>query len=352
MSSNHIVLVGDSNTWGSGATGTSDPNDPIPRSHTLATPRDGFTSASWANHFRRWASYISVGSQDLSQVSAGESLAIQDVETRPFVDEHFEYIQQKVGTDSRVGPLNNSYVEIHSGQSIGFDFIGDAFDVIHSKQGNDNWGIYIDGVQAGGFVADGTSSWGSVLPISTNFGKHRVEIKNNAPSGRCRIESINVKKSVRISNNAIAGVGTRNWLPAGVLLDGGVPETTTHLFIMLGTNDRGTNIPAGNPAVPFYTVQNLEEIILWVIENRDCEIHVMSPPPAAPNADTFSVSGNKHRSDDQARAIRAMAGRLNVGYVPVFEKLSLFTDVLHNDGLHLNDKGHFELSRVIVDYLV
>ena len=154
-----------------------------------------------------------------------------------------------------------------------------------------------------------------------------------------------------VTNSGISGTGTAQWSPNGALLSGAVPQTATHCFIMLGTNDRGTN--TGNkPDVPFFTEDNLREIVLWLKQNRDCEITLISPPPTNANADTFANSGNSHRSDDQARAVHRLAKQLRTKYIPAFENLSAIntvSSVLHNDGLHLNDFGHSEMFKLLAE---
>lgn len=353
----HVGFFGDSNTWGSGASGTlfaghrPDSGLTPVRTHKPETPRDGFTSASYVNNFRRWVNTVSCNSQDLVELAPGSSKVSQKTISIPFKDDRFRYPFIKVGTSTRNGPLNNSYIEIHSGQAMTFNYTGSDFTIIHSKQGNDDWVVRVDGSIAAHWVTDGTASWQSRIDVSVPFGVHCVEIKNNAASGRCRIEAIEFEKSVTVDNNGISGIGSRHLLPEGLILRQTASPELTHAYIMIGTNDRGTNIPTGSPPVPLYTEINLRKTCNWILDEIGCELTLISPPPVGLATDTFSTVDNKHRADDQAQMVRQLASDMRLGYVAGYEALSArhsYESVLTQDLLHLNDLGHYVLFDEIV----
>ncbi|MEO3479379.1 GDSL-type esterase/lipase family protein [Phaeobacter sp. CAU 1743] len=357
LRSAHVTLIGDSITWGLTA---SDNGPSQPRSHALTDTRDDVTSSSWANKFRRWAASVATGLRGETLPAPGESLHTHNVECAPYSDSAFSVLDLsrkvlvKNGQQNRDGPLLKSHLDVQAGigNRCAFEFVGTGFTVFYATQGGDTWTIEVDGVVVATIPATGNYVWQNQAVVSgLSFGQHGVEIINQSTAKVIRLEAVRFEKSLRFSNNGLIGTNSEEWLPAGALLDGGVPEETTHLFVQLGTNDRAQAPEATLPAGELRTSINLRQIVEWLKANRQ-NVHVilMAPPMATNDEQGDAVTFNAS-TDDLAREIAQLADEMGCGFIDNYTCTNLeFVDGVSflADGLHPNDSGHTVIARNII----
>ncbi len=81
-----MVLLGDSNTWGLGATGSS---PQTPRNHTLADVRNNVDAPSWANLLRKYLGSVVASGKNRSEPAPGAATYYEDVLVDPIRDPAF-----------------------------------------------------------------------------------------------------------------------------------------------------------------------------------------------------------------------------------------------------------------------
>ncbi|MDA3857821.1 MAG: SGNH/GDSL hydrolase family protein, partial [Roseovarius sp.] len=355
--STHITLIGDSITWGSGA---SDIGPTEPRSHSLEDTRDVLTSSSWANKFRRWAAGVACGQRNGSEPSPGESLHSHAVDVAPYLDAGFRVLDalgnqlEKNGRSGRNGPLLKSHLDIPAGvgNRCVFDFVGSGFTIYFASLTNDAWTVLVDGVEVASHVTLSGSAWQQTKAISgLDFGRHIVEVVNEA-SRDVRLEAIRFRKTIRFTNNGLNGTDTRLWLPGGPLLDEGVPVGATHLFIQLGTNDRAQAATDILPAGPERTAINLRQIVDWLRSNRPATLIALMAPPLAAIDEQSEGPPFMGSTDDLLREVSALATELNVSFIDNYTPCMMEQidgSQFLADGLHPNDAGHRVVFRNIIE---
>lgn len=355
--STHITLIGDSITWGLGA---SDNGPSEPRGHSLTDVRDILTSKSWANKLRKWSGSIACGAQNESSNSAGENVYSRDAFMLPWTLPEFKLLNSTGSEETvTVSPPSEALLKYHmdiaAGQKITFDFFGDKFDIIHANIADNSWTVHVDGLLVHSQQSTNTASWSNVTTIDgLTFENHTITIENTSASTIFRLEAFKFYKTLTFTNNGLIGTNSEQWLPEGGLLSDGVPETTTHLFIQLGTNDRSQAAKSTLPANVVRTSINIRSIVEWLKINRpSMKIILMAPPMALGNSDQYGRPTVYHSStDDLARESQMLAAELDIAFInnySVTNQANISGQTFLADDLHLNDLGNQIVFENIVD---
>lgn len=339
-----IVLLGDSITWGQTAAniGSITPNE-----RKLTDARDNFTSGSWANRLRRWASKLAVNEQNLTSPTPGQSVHSGKVTFTPRYDDSFQAIRAD-GQVPRDGGAANSaallkrYIDTPNSPNVAdgrvvFRYVGGDIDIVHAALDGAQYDFYVDGVLRATYNYVAPVRFGVVTSITgVAFGSHVVEVVTRGAQ-LFRMEAVRRSKIMSFANNGLNGSNSSEWLPGGDLLSGGVPADTTHIIIQLGTNDRAMSAGAAYPAGAAGTYQNLVDIVTWLRENRPLALVTLMAPPYTPGERDYGDSGQ------EAVAVRRAAKALGTGFIDNWShtyEVALTGEVWLADGIHPNQNGH------------
>lgn len=347
-----LCLVGDSITWGTGATGTS---PSTPRTGELTDPRNTINEAvspTWANlligYLVRTFAQGAITSP-AAGVAEARKVVIGDVcyDPRFSVQDKFtrgprpkDVTLRSSGPPS--GPLLRRHLDIPNTalatDALVFDFTGDEFTVVHANVGgavSATYTIEVDDVIIGDAYEHGLgNAWGLADVIPVSYGKHRVRIWNNSATQGLRLEAIKVNRLMRVRNQGIIGRSTVSWLPSGVLYPGILP-VDEFVLLMLGTNDRVTDSNQINAGV---RIRDNLKTIGEQLQIDGKTLILMTPPRAT--TDWPGDSALSFDTQEAAMAVRQAAGDLAVSYIDNYAATAVEpAGALLADGLHLNDAG-------------
>ncbi|HCA7333185.1 TPA: SGNH/GDSL hydrolase family protein [Klebsiella pneumoniae] len=347
LRNSHIGLIGDSITWGVGATGIASID---PRSHQLSDARNNFTSKTWANLFRKWTAELACHAKNevdtqstgLSTYYNSVNVEVQDAwkEFTPNDISSGLLTQTKAETIRTFGA--NHCIDILAGRSVSFQFSGPAISLVYATLQNLNASIYIDGVLNTSVVTDGTvtPAFGTRLDISgLSDATHTLRIESASSAGSpFRLQYLVRNKAHSVMNSGIIGTNTAEWLPGGTLLvSAALPTNVTHILIQLGTNDRGMATGSSYMAGAQGTFVNLNAIVNSLRSSYPGVRIILIAPPYAP---TDSAYGS---SDEIARAVRRAARVLECGFIDQYSatlEVEMQGESWLSDGLHPNDYGY------------
>lgn len=260
----NIALVGDSITWGVGASNTT-ARTPYNKRHDDARNTTDPASPSWANLLRQWLVHTYTGSP-LTHEAAGVASGI--VSQMVVISANLAHItlldtrtHTKLSTDHAKTRFNIRNVKSNetldllnvnntfagtAPTALEFTASGESVDIIYSKLAFGTAGsyyatVYVDGVEQGRIGLFGASSFDNVYKIPLpNNGKHTIKIINNGTQNSpARIQHIEKVKTVRVANHGISGSSTYNWLSSGSApLSGVLSRKDDYVFMQLGTNNR------------------------------------------------------------------------------------------------------------------
>lgn len=220
-----ITFVGDSITWGTGASGQSESGT---RDKTLSDPRNNFASASWVNEFKRWVlGHVGEGAQftlsNHPSSPSGESIINIRKEVSIFpIGSDFSVqtsgsASDTVGT-SLDGLLNGrrDLAVANSGTaSLFFRMTGDSFALVYSQiPTGASYEVIIEGESLGVFDTAGAASFSVERQHTFNYiNDSLVEIKAFVDGGvgneQLRVEAIKVNRDIAIKNQGIIGITTK-----------------------------------------------------------------------------------------------------------------------------------------------
>jgi lysophospholipase L1-like esterase len=360
MNSVSICLIGDSQTWGVGASGTSVRE---PRSGALSDPRntvDEAVSPTWANlligHLARSFCAGTVSSP-APGVAEMRKTTVLDVcyDTRFRVEDiYVRGPRPKVVQERTSGPLMLRNLDIPFrgalNDALCFEFTGDQFTIVHALLGGTvsaTFTVEVDGVVVGSEYQHGMgNSWGAETLITVPFGFHRVRIWTNSDSIGLRLEAIKHNRLVRVRNQGIIGRDSANWLPEGALYPG-IDSGDGFVIAMIGTNDRV--FVSGRNNHPDRLRRNLQ-MIGNQLKSDGKKLILMTPPRPIPDYPELTVY--RFDAQDASNAIRQAAVDLDVPVIDNFAALAVVKDdSLLSDGLHQNDAGHRALFHNVLTSL-
>lgn len=361
-----IKLVGDSITWGIGASGNTEGQ---PRTGQLTDPRNttvAATSPTWANLLRE---YLAKTYTDGELVHVGGGVAYAQSNSKALFSKDtvfFEFktvrtgeilsselIRSKVKTANIDGGeslliINPQYPSDVFPTEFSFDVNGSGFDLVYTKLNNGTEStyfvnVYVDGVfnkKISMFSASGSNNNVETVALPNN-GKHRVTIKNESTGGSyaAQIQHIKVAKRVTVANDGISGSTTNSWL-ADVTLAQSIQTSDDYVFVMLGTNDRIKASYHGD-AVFAKNMRTIVDNIKTLTANK-ARVVLMSA--SAVTQDEDPVTSNYFMTMRVVNnTIKNIADEKKVSFVSNYaatQQYKIDSDAFLADGLHPNDFGH------------
>lgn len=364
-----IVFIGDSITWGSGA---SESGGGVGRDGTLSDPRANYASPNFVNLFKRYVRDTYVNKANLVEAisnwpssSVGDAVAAYSSSELMFPCDGF-FTNAKIGASQEpatlthaaspsgsILSLNNTVDAAQYGHSVSFAFTGSSFMLSLRVSGATNafYDVLINGVLFAtvnaqpGFngLIDDVANLDQRITTTFPFVKNAtitIRTNRNGLTGQrlLSITAIRFDRAVRITNNGIVGRTSVSYLDTcinGAALGDGVAISPSDQFVIcqIGTNDRA--IVGGRPMGSNQFKQNLENLLDAIPESK--EIILMCANPAA-NEDPaiYSFSMNEVRN-----VISTLARQRSIDFVDnyaIFSGMNSADFTL--DGLHPNDAGH------------
>ncbi|MCP1404242.1 SGNH/GDSL hydrolase family protein [Achromobacter insolitus] len=357
----NLRLVGDSITWGSGASGLS---PSTPRNGTLSDPRntlDAATSPTWANLLRRWMTgTFGDGAMVQDAPGSGYSTAknvidIFGVQAPNMIWRQGDGTVLSTATvlskvTAAAGSETGKYLDMYpslAGNPAEYEFQtnADELEIIYAKTSTGtpetrNVNVYVDGTLALTFSGYAPSaSFNNKQAVPLDGALHTVRIRN-VGSLLWRMQGLSATRKIKVSNDGIIGSTTYSWINT-VPLTGSIQAKDTHVFVQLGTNDR---ITATNNSV-YGLYQRLVQIIASIRTIApNAEITLLSANAVTQNEGAGSPYSFTMRTVDTV--IRDVAASTGCGFVSQFaltlqDKMD-GTDITP-DGLHPDDATQREM---------
>lgn len=364
-----IRLIGDSITWGDGASGNSPTG---PRTGELTDPRNNLDARTWANWMRdylgSWACGVMKTRTDLG---AGGSIDERLAKISP-VGEGVKYFHPVTGRElvptvnASGGVVGGTYhgkvVDINTGSlntynaDITVELTGDnitfGYTQFTSTNTTDNSiDVYVDGVLTDTFTFAGPSAaYGQKSPkITFPFGKHTIVAKRRTEAEfSFRFEGIEVDQKIVFWNDGIMGSSTSSWVPPNGLLPEAMTDADEVFVVMLGTNNRG----AGQPNRKQF-VEQYKQILDYLLANDKKVIVAASSVANIENEELPGVY-DIHMNEVAAK-LQQIAAEYNLDFINQYaHTLSYYIagDVVSDDTLHPNDLGHKLMFDNIKDTLM
>lgn len=345
-----IRLVGDSITWGMTVTGGGAMD---PRNHTLADVRNNLISPCWANLLHQYlGNRYSTGA--MSNPAPGVALyqATHNIDiansTEVMIVDIATGLNVGKAVETNFSATLGALCTVTTGNSVTFETVGSAFSVIYTATpGAGSFEVVVDGKVEKTVSANSSAiTYGKSVDIPISFGRHSIELRC---IGVVSFECIRKLRIIRIANDGLIGTNTVEWLPGGRLLPASVTSDDTHVFMQLGTNDRGR---AAAPNDPVRTKRNLEEIADHLINALGKKVILMAANFAT--IDFPKDATYKYSQADVSRMIAQVADKFGCGHIDNYHatlKQKLAGEAFLSDGLHPNDVGHMQMFKNIVDSL-
>ncbi|WP_252108850.1 MULTISPECIES: SGNH/GDSL hydrolase family protein [unclassified Halomonas] len=353
-----LHLIGDSITWGSGASGLSPSS---PRSQSLSDPRNNLESRTWTNLLRDYLGAWGCGVLR-ARTDLGDGASVDAYEySMPPINSQTRYIYPKtrrgitpIKDERYVDQTPHGYVlDIRQSEPIipGYNYnaevttrlVGDNISYTYAQLNGDPAidmaEVLVDGAVVGEFSFGGDSAFfGARSPVfEFPFGEHEIILRRKSSAKiQIRLEAINVIKKVVVVNDGIIGSNTTRWVPDGPLLNDSTSSADEVVMIQLGTNNR-TQSSSNSPKI--FRAQ-LVEITQWLLDRGKKVVLLASCVATIENetGDTRYLHMNEISS-----IIKSVAEELGVDFIDQYsytlQHLLDGEDVL-SDGLHPNDAGH------------
>lgn len=353
-----VRLIGDSITWGSGASGVAESS---PRGQALDDPRNNLTSRTWANLFRDYLGGLACGVLK-TRTDLGEGGSVdQHLVSLPPVTPGVRYVHpdtrrsfEPVKTlrypDQTVHGYNLD-IRVSGSPNLNFnceievDLVGDNIRFVYAQLIGDpalnQIEVFVDGVYQESFPFTGdVGAFGMKSPvINFPFGKHTVMIRRatTAPDeSTFRFEGFEVTHKVNFWNDGIIGTNTSRWSPPDGLLVDALDEDDEVVYVQLGTNNRADS---SSNARKFFRDQ-LSSIVQYLLDQNKKVILAASCVATEENevSEVYFVHMN-----EIAATVRSVAEEYGVDFINQYAyTLQHYLDGedILPDGLHPNDAGH------------
>lgn len=355
----YIRLIGDSITWGVGATGSSPPGE---RDHSLNDPRNNLQCKSWANLLRDYLGkrYVNI---DTTVIEDAPGSGYYEKEFKVDISDStlFQYIERT--TENAITPVfsndttsffNKTFRLGSTNNANGrlkFKFVGSKFRLMYTAQPattNNFIDVYANGMLVGSFdysIGSGSKKYTDYIELA--FGTYDIVVMNRSTDGGVlRLEAISSVKRIKVSNDGISGTGSWEWIPGTALYNGSIQASDEFVFVMLGTNDKGDTTRQPNNEVKTY---NFVKQIVAHLKTRSKNVIVM-----AANAVTTSESALNYTQADTAVQMKKLADEQSTGFVDLYKStllLKLHGESFLADGLHPNDFGYRNMFEAMIKVL-
>lgn len=357
-------LIGDSITWGVGASNTGPSS---PRDHRLTDPRSSLVATSWANLLRYYLGRrylnIALDAEPVVEVApgaaAGGSGSFSQLQVAGFSDAFFIVLRDGDGTAiprqtvaTAEPAVAAAALVVPPAGYVEFDCLAESFELIYGMVADAATRLFtvaVDGVRvAEQAFNDAAESWGNALVISMPaYHLSRVRITNTSGVS-LNVEGMRRNKVIRVVNQGISGTSSASWLPTPatdrLLLTEGIALSATDIIIALGTNDRGASTP---PANTTWHQSNMAQILRWLQTNRPHATVTMVAGYA-----TLEEEGKFYTQRELARCQQNLARLFGVSFLNLYPQMrdaldagqQLFSEA---DPLHPNEAGHKLVFQII-----
>lgn len=349
-----IKLVGDSITWGIGATGQTTSE---PRNHLITDTRNTIDTSvckTWANLLRSWIAKNYCNSSVIASgagtgYGAKQNAVVWDDETlnRVVMRDKNNAVKTDalkktyVGIDTSAGnsfgKLINLVSPLHESERpvlMEIDIVSDNITIAYqaNSTASDVINVYVDDVLHSTFSAvNASTNKLAEHSVSFNYGKHKIRIQNASTSSSwVPIYGFKITKRVYVSNDGIIGTNSKEWVDS--LMSASLVGDEDIVFMMLGTNDRQAS----------YGLAGYKQYISECVN----KIKTLSPQAKIVlMSSTFAQTENetmKFSMTDVDAVLETIAKEQNIPFVSHLKYCA--QDVLDgtsiwSDGLHLNDVG-------------
>ncbi|MDC5195567.1 SGNH/GDSL hydrolase family protein [Acinetobacter baumannii] len=367
-----IKLIGDSLTYGLGATGNSSGGG-VPGVHGPATTK------TWANLLR---DYLGVafctsarfGDDTISTTgeayytAAGTSVLTSELSNYTFKNSAtgkvFTLAEMQALTGINASSPTGTYLDIKSPSLAGavtdmeFIFNGNEFTINYAKLSNgseteSNIDVFVDDVYHSSFnVYAASAAFGFSTTISgLADGQKKIRISNQLTNTAiyARLVSITAPRKISVINEGVSGWNTGSWL-SGDNISNKISVKDNYVIMMLGTNDRSNTQKIGTFKNNY--LQLLDRI---GIKNSKAQIIIMAPPAVTQSEDP-DTTVFKFRIADLNYSLVKIAQLRSLSIIDLFEITSRLKaqgiSFMDPDGLHLNDNGYTECANHIISQIL
>ncbi|MCJ0927928.1 GDSL-type esterase/lipase family protein [Acinetobacter lwoffii] len=349
-----IKLVGDSITWGLGATGQTTSE---PRNHLITDTRNTIDTSvckTWANLLRSWIAKTYCNSSVVESgagtgYGAKQNSVVWDDETlnRVVMRDKNNAVKTDalkktyVGIDTSAGnsfgKLINLVSPLHESERpvlMEIDIVSDNITIAYqaNSAASDVINVYVDDVLHSTFSAvNASTNKLAEHSVSFSYGKHKIRIQNASTSSSwVPIYGFKITKRVYVSNDGIIGTNSKEWVDS--LMSASLVGDEDIVFMMLGTNDRQAS----------YGLAGYKQYISECVN----KIKTLSPQAKIVlMSSTFAQTENetmKFSMTDVDSVLETIAKEQDIPFVSHLKYCAqavLDGVNIWSDGLHLNDAG-------------
>lgn len=362
-----IKLLGDSITWGVGATDVGNAAYP------------SVTAKSWANILRDYigTTFATSVRNDIDALIDGKSYFTAS--GKSVISSQLDYftfrntVTGKVFTTSEMQALTGSlasspegtYVDLRSPlhtatvapNEVEFDFNGSDLILNFAKFSNGSESesvidVFVDDVFHSSFsVYASSSAFGFQHTINgLQNGRKKIKIKNQVNNSLVylRLVSIEATRKISIINKATSGSNTITWINSNWIAER-VSIADNYVFMQLGTNDRHNTKKIGAFKNQYLTL--LDQI---KTASPQADIIIMSPPAVTQSEDPVETV-YQFRISDLNYCLSEIAKLRNLSFISNFEvtsKMKAKGEVFLSDGLHPNDYGYSVIADHIINQII
>lgn len=286
MRSEWVTFIGDSETWGVGASGAS---TTAPNTGHLTDARNNFDAPSFVNRFAKLVGQRfcnGEGFSTLNPVSAAYPAGAREYRRTLNVDvcedPQFVVVDTATGVpvDKTVtveaGATLGRTLDILPGQELQFRHVGDWWKLVVTTQSETSDASARPIVTTRGKLRPGSQDFvttyeavpsnGNLTNFYVLWDDWRVTIANPMLGAVLRIECIENHRAVVIDNVGLNGTWSGQWAPGTNNFDVGISTNTTTLVCQLGKNDRILNSvgTTTGPDNPTRTREGIKNIVVGV----------------------------------------------------------------------------------------
>lgn len=362
LKNTNIKLVGDSITWGVGATGTTAGQNNGSLVTAVRNTTDATVSPTWANLLSRYllSTYIT---DALTHVGGGVVYADKTSSTLFSRDADIFSFSNPTKNLTYSSSAMRALITNFDGQVTGdevfdlgtpaasrpsefsFDVRAPSLKIFYVRLPNGDAStyfvnVYIDGVFAkkiSMYAATTTADMSDTITMPDS-NLHTVTIKNESTVNKsARIQFLQIEKRIKVANDGISGSTTSSWLST-VTINDSIKAGDNFVFVQLGTNDRINNGSNSKSKLTrnLYTIAN----IIKANTSNHAQLILMSANAVTHNEDSASYIMTMR---DVNSTVQSVADSLGVPFISNYsatQQLKFDGEPYLSDNLHPNNYGY------------
>lgn len=371
LKSVRIRLVGDSITWGSGASNRS-PTEP--RNGTLSDPRNTIDpiSPSWANLLRNWLAHVyGNGTVIQNAPGSGYSLAKNDalllttnINLVRFLDRSGAKYTGNLVIQTSEFSDTGAYIDIGGYNAspafypafAEFETDAEEIEIIYAglaigSEAESRAHVYANGVKIDDFTSFATTpAFNKTRKITLDGGLKTIRIQSESSVANLRLQGVRSTRKIQVANDGINGSTTASWL-SKVPLSASIQPSDTHVLVQLGTNDRIKSTSTGPTGKLAMRLEQIVDATLTKSPGANIVLISANAVTQDENPETSVYAFGMREVDE---VVRRVAKKKSCGFLSQFaHTLQLKLDGVEYlaDGLHPNDVGYRAMFENIRDRL-